>query len=444
MTKYKGVKKSLKMFARAEALIPGGVQLLSRRPQSFAYGVCPIYAAKAKGSRIWDVDGNEYIDTIAGIGAVQIGYCYEPVDRAVAQQIRRGALYSINHESEVQMAELLREAVPCCQMVRYAKGGGDANAVAVRIARGFTGRDIVLFCGYHGWHDWYIAANLAEGALDSHLLPGVPPIGVPKALRDTIFPFEYNNLDSLRAELEAHRGEVACIIMEACRFKQPEPGFLEGVRKLATQHRAVLVFDEVVTGFRMALGGAQQYFGVTPDLATFAKGIGNGYPLAAVCGQREIMDVAKDMFISSTYWSDPMALAAGIAVQKELRRKKIIRTIWRNGERFQAGFRELIARHALPAIVMGYPPEFTIAFQHSSGEVNNLLGTLLSQEFARRGVFWGGVFYVLYTHSAADIRHVLDAADDIFALAAKGLRDGTLSRMLDVPPKKPLFRRRLV
>jgi len=444
MQKRRSVKKSLQLFKRAEALIPGGVQLLSRRPQSFAYGVSPIYAARAKGSHIWDVDGNEYVDTMAGIGAYQIGYCHEPVDRAAARQIARGALYSINHENEIEMAELLREAVPCCEMVRYAKGGGDADAVAVRIARGYTGRDKVLFCGYHGWHDWYIAANLGDEKLEDHLLPGVPSTGVPKALEGTAMPFEYNNLDSLRQALQANRGEVACIMMEVCRYKQPAPGFLEGVRKLATKHRVVLIFDEVNTGFRMALGGAQQYFGVTPDMATFAKAMGNGYPLAAVCGKAEVMDPAKDMFISSTFWSDPVALAAGIAVQKELRRKKIIPTIWRHGERFQAGFRELIERHSLPATVHGYPPLSAISFQHPDPDTSNAIATLLTQELAQRGVFMGGAIFALYKHSAADIRHVLDAADEALALIAKALRDDKVMKLLKVPPRKPLFRRRLV
>jgi len=444
MKKYTNVNKSLRLFKKAEKLIPGGVQLLSRRPQLYAHGATPIYAAKAKGSHIWDIDGNEYIDTMAGVGAYQIGYCHEPVDRAVAKQIARGALYSCNHESEVEMAELLCEAVPCCEMVRYAKGGGDVNTVAVRIARGFTGKDKVVFCGYHGWHDWYIAANLGDETLESHLLPGVPATGVPKALTGTTIPFEYNNLDSLRSVLQANKGEVACIFLEACRFKAPEPKFIEGVRELATKHRAVLIFDEVVTGFRMALGGAQEYFGVTPDLATFAKAIGNGYPLAAVCGKREIMDVAKDMFISSTFWSDPVSLAAGIAVQKELRKKKIIPTIWKTGRRLIDGLTGLLKKHEVPAEILGYPPEFIVSFQHQSPEMNTKLSTLLNQEFAKRNVFGGTMIYVLYTHKPADVRHILDAADEIFELVAKGLKQDRIDKLLKVPPKKPLFRRRLV
>src|SRR5262245_10680688 len=266
------VARSMEMYRRAMELIPGGTQLISRRPSRFAYGVSPVYAARAKGARFWDVDGDEYIDWVSGIAAIILGYADPVVDQAVIEQIQTGTIYAVNHELEVELAEELCRTVPCAEMVRYAKCGGEACAIAVRIARGATGRDKVLFCGYHGWQDWYLAANLAaEANLNAHLFPGIEPIGVPAALAGTVLPFPYGDLAALGQLLDDHKGEVAAVIMEPLRSEMPPAGYLEGVRKLCREHGAVLIFDEVSSGFRLAVGGAQEYLGVTPDMAVFAK-----------------------------------------------------------------------------------------------------------------------------------------------------------------------------
>src|SRR5438132_7902029 len=236
----------------------------------------------------------------------------------------RGTMYSVNHELEIELAEELTRTIPCAEMVRYAKCGGEACAIAIRIARGATGRDKVLFCGYHGWHDWYLAANLeAEGSLNAHLFPGIEPIGVPKSLAGTSIPFPYGDLAALGETLDAHRGEVAAVMMEPLRSEMPPPGYLAGVQKLCHEHGAVLIFDEVSSGMRFGMAGAQGFVGVTPDMAVFAKSISNGYPMGMVVGQRDVMAPAAHMFISSTYWSDAIGLCAALTTIRELRRRKV-------------------------------------------------------------------------------------------------------------------------
>src|SRR5437016_2164266 len=243
------VPRSMELYRRALELIPGGTQLVSRRPTRYANGVSPAFAARAKGARFWDVDGNEYIDWVSGIGAIILGYCDPVVDGAVREQMASGTMYSINHELEIELAEELVELIPCAEMVRYAKCGGEACAIAVRIARGATGRDKILFCGYHGWHDWYLAANLsAEANLNEHLFSGIEPTGVPRALAGTAIPFPYADLAALGELLDKHRGEVAAVIMEPLRSVEPPPGYLAGVLKACQQRDVLLIFDEVSTG----------------------------------------------------------------------------------------------------------------------------------------------------------------------------------------------------
>ena len=333
------VPHSMALYARATKLIPGATQLISRRPSRVAYGVSPVYAARAKGPRFWDVDGFEYIDWISGIGAILLGYADPVVDDAVREQIATGTIYSVNHELEIELAEELCRAIPCAEMVRYAKCGGEACAMAVRIARGVTGRDKVLFCGYHGWHDWYLAANLAEEAsLNAHLFPGIEPIGVPRALAGTALPFANGDLAALGELLERHRGEVAAVIMEPLRSEIPPDGYLAGVGRLAREHGAVFIFDEVSSGLRFSTGGAQQFLGVTPDMAVFAKSLSNGYPMAAVVGKREVMEPAARMFISSTYWSDTIGLRAALTTLREVRRRDVPSQLWRFGHELKSSF----------------------------------------------------------------------------------------------------------
>jgi glutamate-1-semialdehyde 2,1-aminomutase len=338
------------------------------------------------------------------------------------------------------MAQLIKEMVPCGEMVKFCKGGGEADAVAVRIARGYTSRDIVLFCGYHGWHDWYLSANLkSESNLNEHLRPGISAKGVPSHLAGSCIPFEYNNLDSLRNTLEQNRGKVACIIMEPTRFKRPEKGYLEGIRQLADEHKSVLIFDEVVTGFRLARGGAQEFFGVKPDIATFAKAVANGYALAVVAGKAEIMSSQGDNFISSTYWSDTTTLAAGIATLNEIKSKPVIATIERLGGKLISGLEELGRKHGLKLKIAGHGCDFSASFDY--GTESGKVLTLYMQEMVARGVYASSVVYTCFTHTDKDVEKVLGAADETFGLITKCLNTNSVAAMLKCPERQIGFRR---
>ena len=432
--------QSLSLYAQAADLFPYGTQLLSRRPERAAFGQAPIYYDRAKDAHFWDIDGNEFVDTDMGVGPVVLGYCYGPVDKAVTDQIAKGVLGSVNHPLEVEMAQMIVDMVPCADMVKFCKGGGDADAIAVRIARAYTGKDVVLFCGYHGWHDWYLAANLkSNSTLNGHLLPGIVPKGVPAALADTTLPFEYNNLDSLSNLLNQNRDRVACIIMEPTRSKHPDKGFLEGVRQLADEHQCLLIFDEVITGFRMAPGGAQEYYGVVPDLATFAKAIANGYPLAAVAGKKQIMAAQSDNFISSTYYSDTVSLAAGVATLKEIKQKPVIETITARGQKLSADLLAAAQKHGVKATFPGHGYLFCMEFDY--GDLSNKLSSLFMQEMIARGVYANGAFYMCFTHTDEDMARIVAAADETFAVIARAIDSNDIDNVLRCPPRQMGFGR---
>ena len=315
------VRSSMALYDRAGRLIPGRTQLVSRRASMFAEGVSPVYAQRAKGSRFIDVDGNEYIDWVNCVSAVILGHADPVVDGAVKEQIDRGSLYSVNNPAEIELAELLVDTIPSAEMVRYCKGGGEACTIAVKIARGTTGRDKILFSGYHGWHDWYQSVNyLADPDTGEFPIAGIEPIGVPKVLAGTALPFTYGKLESLEGLFAENRGEVAAVIMEPLRSDIPPEGYLEGVKEIAEANDALLIFDEVSCGWRTRIGGIQEYAGVTPDMSVFAKSMSNGYPMGVVVGSRDAMELAGRMFISSSYWSDNVGLAASLATINELKR----------------------------------------------------------------------------------------------------------------------------
>jgi glutamate-1-semialdehyde aminotransferase len=436
-------QRSLDLYARAEELFPFGVQLLSRSPHLSAFGQAPIYFERAKDGHFRDVDGNEFIDLSMGCGPVILGYCYEAVDNAAKAQIDRGVIGTTNNELEILFAEKFCSMAPCAEMIKICKGGGEANAIAVRMARGYTGRDVVLFCGYHGWYDWYISANLeADNRLDEHLRPGILPKGVPAALAGTAIPFAYNDIQSLENALAAHAGKVACIVLEPTRSTPPAPGYFEQVRALADAHACVLIFDEVVTGFRMAAGGAQAHYGVTPDLAAFGKATANGYPLAVVGGSKEIMATQYDNFISSTYYSETVSLAAGLATLTEMTDKPVLQTINATGEAMMQGLTELVQKHALRAEVRGYGFHFDLVFDY--GADTGRVATLYMQEMAARGVYTLGRNYICYTHSEADVQQVLAAAEESLAIIATAIGENRLDGLLHAPERKMVFKRRLV
>lgn len=436
------VRRSMEIYRRAQELIPGGTQLISRRPTRYACGVSPVYAERAKGARFWDVDGNEYIDWVSGIGAIILGYCDPVVNEAVCEQIGRGVNFSINHELEVELAEELVRTIPCAEMVRYAKCGGEACAIAVRIARGTTGRDKILFCGYHGWHDWYLAANLdAEANLNTHLFSGIEPIGVPRALAGTSIPFPYGDLASLGELLEAHRGEVAAVIMEPFRSEIPPEGYLAGVAKLCREQGAILIFDEVSSGLRFGMSGAQGFVGVTPDMAVFAKSISNGYPMGVVAGSRDVMEPAARMFISSTYWSDCVGLRAALTTIRELRRRDVPAYLATFGAELQKQINQAARDAGFGAKCTGLSVHTHLEFPTNDAVVRTKLATLYVQEMAKRGCHGYPSFYLNAAQGTAELEQTAAAACETFTLLAEGLERGTLDSLLECDLQQEAFRR---
>ena len=431
------VDTSTEIYKRAGELIPGFTQLRSRLASGFAEGVSPVYAASAKGSRFIDVDGNEYIDWVNAVSAVILGHADEVVDGAVKEQIDRGSIYTVNSPKEVELAEELVDTIPSAEMVRYTKGGGEACAVAARIARGGTGRDKILFSGYHGWHDWYQSAQHLD---DPKLASGVQPIGVPRALAGTAIPFAEGDLDRLRRLLDENRGEVAAIMMEPMRSKIPKEGYLETIKKLAHDHGAVLIFDEVSCGWRIALGGAQEYLGITPDMTVVAKCISNGYPMGAVVGSREVMGPATDMFISSSYWSDNIGLTASITTIRELKRRDSARRFKEIGENIRAALEDAIESAGIAAHMDGIHthPDLTIDVPDES--LRPKVNTLFVQEMARRGVHTSGGFIATLAHTEEDVRLTAEAAAESLEVIMSGL-EGDLDALLVAAPKREPFRR---
>ena len=435
------VHRSLEIYKRARALIPGTTQLISRRPTRAALGVSPIYAERAKGCRIWDVDGNEYIDWTSAVGPVILGYADDVVDDAVRAQIARGAIYSIVQESAVELAEELVRIVPSAEMVRYCKGGGEACTIAVRIARGVTGRDKVLFCGYHGWHDWYQAANLGAERLAEHLFNGIEPIGVPRSLEGTAMPFTYGDLEELEGLLQQHAGELACIIMEPMRSGEPPEGYLAGVRDLATRYGVVLIFDEVSSGWRVARGSAQEYVGVTPDMTVFAKAISNGYPMGAVVGKREFMKPASRMFISSAYWDDNIGIAASLACLRELERRDAVAHFNRIGALFKEQVNAAAAAAGLAAQCVGVAAHPSIRIEVDDPAEAAKVNALFIQENARRGVILATGFMFNRSHGESEVEQTAAVVEASFGKIAEGLDRGTIDDLLQVPPQEESFRR---
>ena len=436
------VTRSLELYEQAGELIPGWTQLISRRADQFAHGVSPIYAQRAKGSRFVDVDENEYIDWMSAVGAIILGHADEVVDGAVKEQIDRGSLFSANNPLELELAEELNATIPSSEMVRYAKGGGDACAVAVRIARGVTGRDKILICGYHGWHDWYQAANY-EADPESGEFPfaGIEPIGVPKALAGTVIPFVYGDLEMLAALLDEHASEVAAIMMEPARSELPAPGYLETVQEIAAKHGVVLIFDEVSCGWRLEIGGVQEAVGVTPDMTVVAKAMSNGYPMGAVVGSRAVMEPAKRMFISSSYWSDNVGLAASVATIRELKRRNSPERFKEIGESLRSALNAAIADAGLEGACTGLHTSPAVTLEMPEGIDPRKVSTLFIQEMARRGVHSYMNFKPTLAHTDEDIRLTGEAAAESLRVVRDGLEQGNLDELIQADLKKEPFRR---
>jgi glutamate-1-semialdehyde 2,1-aminomutase len=432
--------KSLELQRRAKELIPGMTQLLSKRPDRFSYGVWPGYFSKAQGVFVWDLDGNKYIDmSISGMGATVLGYRDPDVDQAVLKAIQDGTSCSLNCPEEIELAELLCELHQWAEKVRYARTGGEAMAIAVRIARAYTGRDTVAFCGYHGWHDWYLAANLGkEDMLQGHLQAGLIPRGVPKALAGTALPFPYNNLPALEKIISEKKNDLSAIVMEPIRNFKPDRDFFPGVIELARESGAVLIFDEISSGFRMNSGGAHLVLKVIPDLAVFSKALGNGYPMAAIIGKSEIMEAAQSTFISSTNWTERIGPVAAIATIKKHKEHNVGNHLMAMGKIVQNGWKDLSKKHFIPLEVTGIPPLSHFSFSiEESLEVRALFIQLMLAE----GFLATNIFYPMYAHTEHEVNAYLEAVDLVFGEIAKALESKDVKQRLLGQPAIAGFKR---
>jgi glutamate-1-semialdehyde 2,1-aminomutase len=403
--------KGQDLYEKAKKIIPGGTMLLSKRPEMFLPDNWPAYYSKAKGCKVWDLDGNELLDMcIMGIGTNTLGYGHDEVDAAVIKTVTNGNMSTLNCPEEVWLAEELIKMNPWADMVRFARSGGEANAIAIRIARAASGKDKVAICGYHGWHDWYLSTNHNQGdGLSGHLLPGLDPTGVPKNLKDTVFPFRYNNIDELENLISTH--DIGVIKMEVVRNFGPEDNFLQKVRNLASKNNIVLVFDECTSGFRETYGGIFKKYGVEPDIAMFGKTIGNGYALTAVVGKREVMESAQKTFISSTFWTERIGPTAALKTLEIMRKIKSWDIITANGLKMQKGWSELAANHDLEILISGIPSLSTYSFKSDNALKYK---TFITQEMLKMGFLASTNFYASIAHKDEHFDHYFNALDKIY------------------------------
>ena len=401
------------LWQRAKQIIPGGNMLLSKRAEMFLPTQWPAYYSKAKGCKVWDLDGTEYIDmSIMGIGTNTLGYGHDEVDDAVLKSVANGNMSTLNCPEEVFLAEKLIEIHPWADMARFARSGGEANAIAIRIARAASGKDKVAICGYHGWHDWYLAANLGdESQLAGHLLPGLDPKGVPDNLRGTSYPFNYNNYAELENIVNMH--DIGVIKMEVARNQGPQDNFLQKVRELATNRGIVLIFDECSSGFRQTFGGLHQMYGVEPDMAMFGKALGNGYAITATIGRREIMESAQSTFISSTFWTERIGPTAALKTLEVMEREKSWELITNIGTDIMARWLRLGQKHGLKPNVAGLPAIASLGF---NGPNALAYKTLITQEMLGKGYLASNLVFSCLSHTPDVVDGYFDALDPVFAL----------------------------
>jgi len=430
--------KGQELWRRAKRVIPGGNMLLSKRSEMFLPEQWPAYFSRVKGCRVWDLDGRELIDmSIMGIGTNLLGYGHPEVDAAVAASVAAGNMSTLNCPEEVWLAERLVKLHPWAEMARFARSGGEANAIAIRIARAATGRDTVAICGYHGWHDWYLATNLQnDSGLEEHLLPGLEPKGVPRGLAGTVQPFSFNRLDQLESIASTH--ELAAVKMEVQRSSPPDPGFLEGVRELCTRRGIVLIFDECTSGFRETFGGLHLKYGVEPDMAMFGKALGNGYAITATIGRRAVMEAAQSTFISSTFWTERIGPTAALKTLEVMQRERSWEQVTSIGLQLRSLWQELADRNGLRITHNGLPALTGFAIQSPQALAYK---TLISQEMLKKGYLASTSCYTCLAHTPDVLEPYLDALDEVFGLIAECEEGHPVEDLLEGPVCHGGFRR---
>lgn len=421
--------KSHKMFSQVKERIPLAAQTFSKCYLQYIKNGAPLFVTHAKGAHIWDVDGNEYIDYISSLLPVILGYCYKPVDEAIKKQLKKGITFSLPSPLEDELAKLLIKHIPCAEMVRYGKNGSDVTSGAVRVARAVTGREHVLACGYHGWHDWYIGSTTRK-------------LGVPVSTQKLTHQFIYNDIDSLKNLFKKYKGQVAAVIMEPMNYSNPEKNFLRQVKEITHKNGALLVFDEVITGFRWSLGGAQKYFGVIPDLATFGKSMANGMPISALVGKKKYMKRIADIFYSFTNGGEALSLAAAIATIKEMEKKNVIGTVWKKGEYLQSKVEKLVKANGLEQVIkIKGKPCWQVVFTYASNGFTDLeIKSYMQQELIQQGILWYGQHNMSYSHSKKDLDSTIRAYADVLPKLKQVLEKGTLKKELVGEPITNIFK----
>ena len=424
---YPDISTSQSLFTRAERLIPCGTQMLAKGPQQHTRGVAPIYLERGKGGRVWDVDGNEYIDLTMGMGPASLGYAYDRIDNAIRDQLTRGINFTLLDKVELEVAELLNEVIPCAERVRYGKSGADAVAAAVRLSRAHTGRDKIVCIGYHGWHDWYIGATNRNR-------------GVPAAVRALTTKVAYNDLDAIRAALDA---DVAALVMEPVVFEAPNPGYLEQVKAMCRKNGTLLVFDEIWTGFRIALGGAQAYFDVTPDIGTFSKACANGMPISILAGRAEVMKTLEepDFFFFTTFGGETLSLTATRETILEMKEKNVAKKVSAMTGRLRDGYNAVARELGIEFTKsIGLDYRTMVSFAPTPAADPLVLKSLVQQELIKRGVLWTGFHHTSFSHTDEDIAYVLSAYAEVLPIVKDAVDKGDVRARLRGEPVHPVFR----
>lgn len=423
---YPVIEKSQELYYRALGLIPSVTQTLAKGPSQYVDGVAPKYLLKGKGAHVWDVDGNEYIDYNMGIGPLVLGYSYPIVDEAIKRQLEDGITFSLMHPLEVEVAELIREVIPNAEAVRFSKTGADVTSAAIRLARAYTGKDKILCCGYHGWHDWYISVTSRNR-------------GIPQAIQNLSYTFNYNDIDSLKKSIDEN---TAGVILEPVVFEEPKNNFLHDLADMCNRKGIVLIFDEMWTGFRMENGGAQEYFGIVPDLAAYSKAVANGMPLSVLTGKKEIMQLAEnDIFFYTTFGGEALSLAAAKATIKEIVQKHVPVCLNDKGRLLRGGYNKLSDELGLSCTrCIGYNFRSMVTFNHPTIDPL-LLKSLMQQEMIKRGILWAGFHNMCYSHSDEDINYTLQAYSEVLTILKEAVKTNKVAEMLKGKPVQPVFRK---
>ncbi len=421
--------RSEDLLKKALKVIPLGSQTFSKSKTQYPYGVSPYFIKKGKGSRVWDVDDNEYVDFVNALASITLGHNDPDVSEAIKKYIEIGTIHSLPHEIEIEVAEKIVEMVPCAEMVRFGKNASDATAGAIRLARAYTKRDHVAVCGYHGWQDWYIGSTPRN-------------MGVPKTVQDLTHTFSYNELDSLRKIFSDNPDQIAAVIMEPMNVVEPENGFLENVKDMANNKGALFILDETVTGFRYSKGGAQEYFGITPDLATFGKGMANGYPISAIVGPEKIMQLMEEIFFSFTYAGEILSLGASLTALTKIQNEPVIETLWSQGKKIVEGTKEIIINNDLTDVVSVKGKDcWSFLIFNGKGKYTEWdIKTLFMQEVFARGVLAIGSHNMSYAHSDNDVSLLIKVYSEVFSVLAESLKNEDVHKRLNTVPLKPLFK----